>query len=134
MLAQVEPLSFIAAILGAGGLGVILKIVLNFVRTSQQQTNQVMKETREEFEKFLSKNSDANRESLDNLTAAMDRRFQSVHDEHALTRSLIQEQSRIARDAHRRMAIVLMQANVPAREVGKALDKALDEMSENNGS
>jgi DNA anti-recombination protein RmuC len=138
-MGNTEPLSFIAAILGAGGLGIILRIVLNFVRRSQEQSNDLVNETRLGFERVLEANSEANRRflenhmsanrlALENLVEATDRMAERMGREHEQTRALIRERDQAIRDSHRRMALSLTQTKTTSKRVGQALEIAIDEM------
>jgi uncharacterized membrane-anchored protein YhcB (DUF1043 family) len=137
-----EPLAFVAAILGAGGLGVILKIVLGasgkqqttFQKALEQQRasyQRFLENQRQEFESFLGNHMSATAQAMENLVRASDRLGDKLSDEHEETRQLIRDQARIVRDGHRRLG-QLLQTNRATAKAGRALDEVMAEIEEKN--
>jgi uncharacterized membrane-anchored protein YhcB (DUF1043 family) len=138
----VEPLAFIAAILGAGGLGVILKIVLSasnkqqssFQRALEQQRTsyqRFLENQRQEFEAFLGNHMSATAHAMENLVNASDRLGDKLANEHEETRQLLRDQARVVRDGHRRLG-QLLQTNRATAKAGRALDEVMTEIEEKN--
>jgi uncharacterized membrane protein len=101
----VEPLEFLIAILGVGGVGGLLKLFLSASNKAQQASYEAIQEQRDSADKFV-----------DRLVG-----------EHQQTRQMIRDQEARVRDAHRRLALALMQTAATSRDVGRALDKTFDE-------
>jgi hypothetical protein len=122
-----EPLAFIAAILGAGGLGVILKIVLGSANKSQSSFQIALKEQRASYQTFLENQRQEFEAFLaDNLDISKDK----LSEEHKDLRLLLIEQARIVRDGHRRMGDLLRTKD--PKKVADALDQVMDELDEKN--
>lgn len=138
-----EPLAFVAAILGAGGLGVILRIVLSSSGRQQQGFNDALQQQRaayqaflenqrDEFESFLGEHMRANREAMENLVTASERLGDRLTAEHRDTREFLRDQAQIVRDGHRRLASQLAATRGTAR-VGRELDEVMREIERREG-
>jgi ABC-type uncharacterized transport system ATPase component len=137
-----EPLAFVAAILGAGGLGVILKIVLASSGSQQRSFNQalqdqrnsyqdVLSSQRREFEEFLNNNIRNTAQGTVNALEALAKSIETTSElrsaEHAALQQQIRDQEARVREAHRGLARILSLANPSGREVAKAIDDVFEE-------
>jgi adenylosuccinate lyase len=95
----VEPLAFLAAILGAGGLGAILKISLGASGKAQADAYGALEEQRAGFQKVLDSHLAANRDAMSSLVDAIHGMNGSLIDEHRETRQLLRDQEIRVREA-----------------------------------
>jgi hypothetical protein len=137
-----EPLPILFGFLGAGGLAVLLRIILGYASKTQstfqgalqdQRTSYqaFLENQRKEFETFLDNHMSNTTKALDNLVHATERLSDNASKEHEETRQLIRDQARIVRDGHRKLG-QLLQANRNTAKVGRALDEVMVEQEEKN--
>lgn len=126
-----EPLPILFGFLGAGGLAVLLRIILGYASRTQATFQDALEQQRIGFEKFLDNHMSANRRAMENLVHATERLSDSLSKEHEETRQLIRDQARVVRDGHRKLG-QLLQANRNTAKVGRALDEVMVEQEEKN--